>query len=182
MDENDHELLGLEPIGAAGDSNLDRVNDLLIDKYFSTRDGERAIHAAACQNRVEVLYILIEQGVDIDPMALSTPLGYAVAKGHESAVEVLLAGGANPTKTVWWVMPIRIAIFDGKFNMFKNVSTTEKWMVALGLKTTSALPLYYIPPFPGTALKWYGNWPIGGLAWRHGIGKMRLLFSSLPGS
>lgn len=68
------------------------------DDQLGTYGGNGALHAAALNNRPEIVRLLLKAGAERDSCGadLRTPLHYAAARGCTEALEVLLAAGADP--------------------------------------------------------------------------------------
>jgi ankyrin repeat protein len=65
---------------------------------LASNDGWSALHWAAYMNRLDVIKLLIENGVDVnirDRINDVTPLYWAVHKGHLDAAKLLIAKGAD---------------------------------------------------------------------------------------
>jgi ankyrin repeat protein len=79
----------------AKERSQDNLGDAAADEYVSPRCGEPPLVAAAGRGHEYMVWLLLNQGEDVNLGWRKTPLLAAVEKGHESVVRLLLDRGAD---------------------------------------------------------------------------------------
>lgn len=72
--------------------------ELRVDVNYSSQNKKTALHAAAGQNYVKVVELLVEAHANVNAVDIfgATPLHIAAYHGYVEVVEILLGAGANP--------------------------------------------------------------------------------------
>ncbi len=112
-------------IDAAKNEDIKNVRELLAngaDVDAKDKNGETALHWAACDGRVDVAKILIEKGADVDAKSNfnETSLHKAAFYGHVEVVKFLIENGVNvdATNNYWWTV-LHEAAFYGHVEVTK---------------------------------------------------------------
>ena len=87
-------------IAAAKNGDIKNVRELLAngaDVDAKDKDGETALHWAACSGKVDIATFLIENGADVDAKSNygKTALHWAAFFGHVDVAKILIENGVN---------------------------------------------------------------------------------------
>ena len=74
----------------------------LFIMYCQDEDGDQAVHCASFGDEPDIIYILAQNGVDLNArnQRQQTPLHIAVSKGHNDVITMLLSCDCHPSLQV----------------------------------------------------------------------------------